>query len=268
MPLNGPDSEWDWGERDVGYADDLVTDWAVNQLGAMPGPFFLGVGLIAPHVPWYAPSQFWPGDIPLPAVLENDLDDVPGAGQALTTRTGMLHEWVIENGKWAEAYQAYLACIAHLDYNLGRLLDGLDNSPHADNTIIVFVSDNGMTTGQKGHWSKYTLWRESVQIPLIVTGMGQPGRVYDKPVAALDIFPTLTELCGLPAMPGVEGNVLTGGEDREITCVCDGHTARIDESWWQIEYADGGRELYNNAQDPLQWDNLAGEGVWLPLVEG
>jgi len=108
------------------------------------------------------------------------------------------HKWILENNKWKEAMQGYLASVSFFDAMLGRLLDALETSEYADNTIVVLWSDNGMHLGEKGRWSKFTLWQESTHVPLIVVvpGLTEPGGVCKRAVSLLDIYPTLVDLTG------------------------------------------------------------------------
>lgn len=270
---NGYSLEWDWGPIEANHIDDQVTTWAVNRLQTLSKPFFLGIGLVAPHAPWYAPPQFFEGldNIPLPPVLVSDLDDIPQPGLDLISQTGMPHDWVVANNKWEEAYYSYLACLKHMDYNIGRLLDALDASPHANNTIILFVSDNGMTTGQKEHWSKNTLWQEACATPVVISGPGIVPREIDSTVGLVDLYPTLAALCGLPVPAGVEGVSLIPllqGEatDREVVTFCNGHQATTTYAWRHIMYSNGDEEWYLRPLDPFEWTNIDRGTINLPVI--
>ena len=218
-PVNGiaGAAHFDWGPVDVpdeAMGDHKTVSRAIEFLGqGHDRPFFLAVGLIRPHLPWYVPRKYF-DEFPLsgvvrPEVKADDLDDIPAAGRAMA-RPGGDHRKVVQAGQWDKAVQGYLASIAFADAEIGRLLDALDASPHARNTIIVFWGDHGWHLGQKEHWRKFALWEEATRVPLIVVapGVTHPGTRSDRTVSLLDLYPTLIELCGLPQKTGLEGESL------------------------------------------------------------
>ena len=199
--------------------------------------------------------------------METDLDDVPPAGVKMARPEGD-HAKMLESGRWKEAVQAYLAAITFADAMVGRLIDGLDKSPYAQNTIVVFWGDHGWHLGEKQHWRKFALWEEATRAPLIfvVPGVTKPASVCERTVDFMSIYPTLTDLCGLPTPSHVEGQQHSpaaarpcGRWDRPAitTHGYKNHAVRT-EGWRYIRYADGGEELYDEAKDPREWVNLAG----------
>ncbi len=104
--------------------------------------------------------------------------------------------------------QGYLASITFADTQIGRLLDALEKSEYAKNTIIVFFGDHGWHLGEKEHWRKFALWEEASRVPFIVyaPGLSKENSVSERTVNLLDIYPTLAELCNLPAKKELEGN--------------------------------------------------------------
>jgi len=176
-PVNGsPLSErFDWSAvstTDMAMGDGQVVTWSVEQILAKSNaPKFNAVGIYRPHLPWYLPQKYFDmyplEDIVLPAVLENDLDDIPELFIQLGRGGGNLspmaiHDWIVEDetkGRWREGVRAYLASISFADAMLGHLLDALEQSGRADNTIIVLWSDHGWHLGEKARWRKETLWR-------------------------------------------------------------------------------------------------------------
>ena len=171
--------------------DDAMLDhrnvtWLIEQLQKKRDqPLFLAAGLTKPHIPWNVPRKYYDRfpveTIELPPNLPTDLDDVPPAGvhMARTTAQGDMpesdHDRVLRTGRWKETIQGYLAAIAFMDGQIGRLIDALDQSPIRDNTIVVFWSDHGWHLGEKLHWRKQTLWEESTRVPFfwIVPGIDQ-----------------------------------------------------------------------------------------------
>lgn len=269
-------AQFDWGPVDAGDAEmgdyKLVT-WAAEQLGKKHDrPLFLAVGFVKPHLPWYVPKNYfdmYPLDsIQLPKVLEGDLKDVPAAGVRMARPEGD-HKAVVAAKQWHRAVQGYLAAISFLDGQVGRLLDALDKGPHGDNTLVVFWGDHGWHLGQKEHWRKFALWEEATHAPLIwvVPGLTKAGGRCERPVDFMAIYPTLCDLCGVPAPKDVEGTSLrpllkdpAAAWDRPaITTHGRGNHAVRTERWRYIRYADGSEELYDHAADPLEWTNLVGD---------
>ena len=105
-----------------------------------------------------------------PQVDEHDLNDLGAAGQkfALDPITAGTHSLVAKHQQWQSAVLAYLACITYVDRQVGRLMQALDESPYGDNTWIVLWSDHGWHLGEKQHWGKWTPWRQSTRVPLII----------------------------------------------------------------------------------------------------
>jgi arylsulfatase A-like enzyme len=278
-PFNGLkdfQGEFDWGvlpKKEAEYGDQRAVDYGLDVLGKRHDkPFFLAVGLWHPHIPMYAPQRFfdlYPEDtVTLPKSPEGDLDDVPPIGREFAAvRRGELDR-IRREGKWKDAVRAYLAAISFADAMIGRLLAGLDKSPYAKNTVIVFFSDNGWHLGEKEHWHKSTLWQRSTHVPMIVAAPASSaqGRPRTQPTSLLDIYPTLLELCGLPRNMRNEGESLVPlmrdpAVKRNPVAITyqQGNHAVCDERWRYIRYRDGGEELYDRSVDPDELHNLASD---------
>ncbi len=275
---DGFDGEFDWGvlpyaEND--YGDVRAVEFAEEFLARKQGkPFFLAVGLWHPHVPMFAPQKYFdlypPDKVRLPKIVERDLEDLPATGGKLAAFRRDEHERIVKEGKWKDGVRAYLAAISFADALVGRTLAALEKSPYAKDTVIVFWSDNGWHLGEKQHWHKSTLWQRSTHVPLIVAGpsVRAPGKARTAPVSLLDIYPTLVELCGLPAKADLEGISLApqlrdpaAKRDAVISTFNPGNHAVITPRWRYIRYADGGEELYDRAADPGEFQNLAGKPI-------
>lgn len=285
----------DWGvfpARNEEQSDYQIANYAVGRLSQPASePFFLGVGFFRPHVPFYVPQE-WFDLYPLDEIIllpakDGDLDDLPAAARSKVGRSQAFDaEWVKANGKAREIVQAYLACVSFVDAQVGRVLDALERGPHRDNTIIVLFSDHGFHLGEKDHYGKTTLWERSTRVPLIIAGPGisRNGKC-DRPVSLLDLYPTIVELAGLPARPGLSGRSLARLLRNPgikwgapvVTTWREGNHAVRSERWRYIRYRNGDEELYDHANDPHEWTNLAADRKataakarlqqWLPRID-
>ncbi len=285
LPRGGPWQyvETDWGgldatDKEFG-GDWLVSKWIGEQLEKRHDkPFFLACGIYRPHEPWFVPKKYF-DQFPLeniqlpPGYREDDLDDLPSAGKRRGPNRYFNH--IRAHKQWKQGIQGYLASIAFADAMVGRVLDALERGPHRDNTIVVLWSDHGWHLGEKQHWQKYTAWRVCTRVPLIVrVPVGTPGlaegtkagSVCRKPTNLLSLFPTLTELAGLPANTASDGPSLVpllGNPDLDwahasVTHLSDpGSYGLSTEDWRLIHYANGDEELYDSGNDRYELTNLA-----------
>lgn len=275
-PVNGipKTRHFDWGpvdNPDEDMGDWKVASWAIGQLGKKHNkPFFIACGFYRPHLPWYAPKKYFdmypPDKITLPNVNKNDLDDVPPIGKKMAKPQGD-HTKVLRHKQWRKAVQGYLASITFVDTCVGRVIDALDKSAYADNTVIVLWSDHGWHLGEKLHWRKFALWEEATHNVLMVVapGVTKPNGRCSRPVTMLDIYPTLIELCNLRAKNELEGTSLVPllknpeapWEHPALTTHGrNNHSLRC-ERYRYIRYSDGTEELYDHDNDALEWKNLA-----------
>lgn len=286
-PINGiPNTaQFDWGPVDVDdkdMGDWKVAEWAASELSRTHDtPLFLACGLFRPHLPWYVPQKYfdlYPLDsITLPIVNENDLDDVPAAGVKMAKPNGD-HRKVVDHDQWRQAVQGYLASISFADAVLGHVLDALDAGPWGDDTVIVLWSDHGWHLGEKLHWRKFALWEEATHNTLIVVAPGHttPGSRCDRAVDLIDIYPTVTELAGVPERPGLESRSLVPWlkrPDKErkrpaLTTYGQGNHSLRSDRWRYIRYSDGSEELYDHSNDALEWTNLAGRPEYAAVISG
>ena len=199
-----PESAWaPWGPLEVDDAemfDVQVVDWTIAELKkSHDKPFFLACGFTKPHLPWYVPKKYFDMHplerIKLPETLDSDRDDLPAFGRKLAAEVytvstssnfsphGEDHLMVLKHNQWKRAVQSYLATISFADAHVGRLLDALDASEHADNTIVVLWGDHGWHLGQKQHWRKHTLWEVAARTTLIISSPARGSARCDQPAA-------------------------------------------------------------------------------------
>ena len=298
-------SAWSpWGKTDLSdeeMFDGKVVSWIVSELEKKHDqPFFLACGLTKPHLPWIVPQEYFErhplAGVTLPATLKGDLADVPAYGKKLARQVfdpsanrnfaalGGDHANVIANGQWQVAVQAYLATISFADAQIGRVLDALQGSEHADNTIVVLWGDHGWHLGEKEHWRKHALWDVSTRTPLILVApkvMVAAGRVVrnrtcNQPVSLIDLYPTLVDLCGLPKREELDGRSLVPllrNPDQQwnypvvITYGFKNHAIQT-QRYRYIKYHDGGQELYDHETDPNEWTNLIGSVDYQDVIGG
>ena len=207
---------------DSAYYDGAQTDWAVGKLEALANagePFFLGVGYYRPHLPFNAPKRYWdlydPASIPL---AENDFipRNVPPMAmnnmRELRGYTDFRNVPLPSEGRVAEdearaLKHGYLASVSYVDAQIGRLLDTLERTGLADNTVVVLWGDHGWKLGEHNSWGKMTNFETDTRAPLILRAPGvvRAGLATERLVEFVDIFPTLCELCRVPVPPRLEG---------------------------------------------------------------
>jgi len=265
----------DWGafpSADSLMPDDHSADWAIERLNRnYDKPFLLSVGFLRPHVPLYVPQKWFdmhPLDgIQVAPYKSDDLDDIPSVGLKINDLPMMPStEWAIKTGQWKNIIQAYLACISFVDSEVGRVLTALENSKYGDNTIIVLWSDHGYRMGEKGTFAKHALWESATNAPLMFVSPKLPkGKVINTPVEMLSIYPTLLDLCGLPAYKRNEGldlvpTMLSDSIDTSASAITtygmNNHAIKA-KGFRYIRYEDGTEELYNHKIDPNEFDNEA-----------
>lgn len=268
-------TQTDWAaypEQDSLMTDFQSAQWAVHKLQQKHDkPFFMGVGFVRPHVPWYAPQKWFDmyplEDIQTPPYNPNDFDDIPAMGQRVADVPMMpTTEELIKAKEWKKALQAYLACISFVDAQLGKVLDALENSDYANNTIVVLWADHGYHLGEKNRFAKQALWeRDTRTLLTIKTPDGIQNQTSNAPVQLLDIYPTLTDLCKLPRNELNEGNslvpILTNSKKQTIHPALSfygvGNVAVRTEDYRLMQYEDGSIEFYDMKNDPNEWHNLA-----------
>jgi uncharacterized sulfatase len=206
-------------------------------------PFFLAVGFVKPHVPFVAPKKYFDLYDPARITLPPDFAPKPVAGgpdlppPALRPNFDLFIRREATEAQAREATVAYYAATSFMDAQVGRVLAALDRLGLRDNTIIIFFGDHGFHLGEKGMWSKQSLFEASTRVPLLIAApmvaqAFQPAqdrqanpppaaalqpanapatgllRTCGRTVELLDLYPTLAELCALPVPAGLAGKSL------------------------------------------------------------
>jgi arylsulfatase A-like enzyme len=294
LPANGglswvdrPNNTWnsfDWAPLDVSddeFPDGKIANWGVEQLSKKHDkPLLLAIGFYKPHQPFFAPRKYFEmhdsEKVRLPKTIGDDLSDVSPPGKYLATKpwTSGTHATVTKYDAWRDAVRAYLATVSFVDALVGEVVAGLDSGPHADNTWIVLWSDHGWSLGEKQHWGKHVPWTECVRVPLIVIPPRgkQPsgfkaGSRCEARVSLLDLYPTLTDISGLPARKELEGRSLlplianpnAEWNEAVVSTIGRGTHSVATDRWRYIRYFDGSEELYDLRKDTEEWSNIASQ---------
>ena len=233
--------------------------------------FWLGVGFVRPHVPFVAPRPYYKPFKPyermvLPEKVPGNWDDIPKPGINYCTSTNMK----MDLRKQKKAVGGYYASVAFLDAQVGKVLRAVDEAGLRERTIVIFTSDHGFHLGEHDFWAKVSLRDESAGVPLIICVPGKKPAICDSLVELLDLYPTLSRLCGLGIPKNIQG--------RDISPMLDDPNYRVRDAafsvapmrkgfllreadWAYIQYgenASGGIELFDLRNDPRQYANLAG----------
>lgn len=268
---------------DLVHSDGKTAAKAVELIGKFAKadkPFFLAIGFVRPHVPFVAPARYFeafkPYDkMPLPPKLPGAWDNIPKAGVNYKTSLNMK----MDERRQRKAVGGYYGAVAYMDAQVGKVLDALEQSGAADNTIVIFTSDHGFHLGEHDFWAKVSLRDESAKVPLIIAAPGKKPGVSEALVELIDLFPTTARLAGLEVPERLQGRDLTAVLDDPRQSVRDaafcvapmtkGFLLR-DDRWAYIQYGENaslGVELYDMRDDPKQYVNLADKPEFAPTVE-
>jgi uncharacterized sulfatase len=248
-------------------------------------PFFIGMGFFRPHTPFVATKQWFdkypPDVIKLPDVPPDDLADIPDIALMIKPNDYGLAEKDLK-----DCVRGYLASVAALDAQVGRLLDTLDRLKLTDNTIVVFFSDHGFLLGEHHQWQKQMLFEPTARVAMIIAGPGVKGGggTAKNPVELLDVYPTLAELCSLTPPKNIEGRSLkplladperdwdhpaftqvTRRREKQLLMGYSVRNARWRYTQWSKDGQDG-EELYDEQNDPGEIHNLAKDPSQAALI--
>jgi arylsulfatase A-like enzyme len=249
--------------------DYLTAKWFENKLqDKYDKPFFMAVGISKPHLPFVVPQEYFDmygvDTIKIADYKMDDLDDIldKNGKKVYTAEPDFL--WSKHYGIEKEVARAYMASISYADACIGVVLDALEKSKYADNTIIILYGDHGWHLGEKLRYRKATLWKEATQLPFVMFVPGMKGKQdCFRNVNLIDLYPTLIDLCALPKkeLDGKSFVPLLKNPKKEwapaITTTGKGEHSVMTEKWHYIEGRKGTVELYNLEKDPMEWENLA-----------
>lgn len=255
---------------DTGHTDGMVAEQAIALLRTAKQngkPFFIAAGFYRPHVPEIVPASYFelypPGQVAVtPTTPQRIAAVLPAAKTMSPDNLGMLPD------EQQAFIRSYYAAASFMDAQVGRLLEAVEQLGLADDTIVIFTSDHGFLLGEHGQWQKQMLFEESARVPLMirVPGARTAGQRSPRPVELLDLYPTLTELAGLPHYARNEGSSLRpllnkpadpGWKKPALSQVSGGRSVRTERyRYTEWESGKSGRELYDYVKDPLEQVNL------------
>ena len=298
-------STWNVGDL---VPDEICAAQAVNFINSYDEnkPFLLTIGFVRPHSPYYAPEKFFESpyvpelnNVVLAPINNNDYNDIYGpvnnSDQDLAQSSGWYKYTTYKNmgldqyndperclREWT---QAYLACVAFVDEQVGKVLDALENSSDPnirENTYVIFTSDHGYHLGEKQYIFKMSPWEESCRVPFVMSGPGvASGQICTTPISLVDIYPTCIDIAEINEPHDLDGNSIKdlledpvngywGGVDFSSSGI--GSTASVSrnqralpntahwsirtERYRYIHYRDGTKELYDHTNDPNEWNNI------------
>ena len=276
------------GLSDAAHSDGKnarrIAEWLTSRAYG-DKPFLIACGFHKPHIPFLAPDSYYTlypkESLKLNLPPANDWDDIPSvAATKQYLDYGFPALGKEDDARRRELTQAYYACISFMDAQLGVILDALKESGQWDNTIIVFIGDNGYNLGEHFMWGKVLLFEESARVPLIVRVPGVTNRklINNGLVELVDLFPTLAELCSITPPANLQGRSLipmlrdpaAAGKDYAYTVVRRGNAlgyAIRFERWRYTEWATPDKaELYDLTTDPREFTNLANQPAQAPVV--
>lgn len=273
MPKRG-EGKFDWGGtgkplEEMG--DHKVVNWAIEQLEASRDkPLFLAVGIYRPHMPWFVPDAFYDQyetvEIKPPTNPDGWDKNMP---KSLARGPRRFAEYTGKPGP----SRGYAACISYADFELGRLLEGLEDSPIADNTIVVVWTDHGWHLGEKEHFSKFTLWEESTRVALLILTPGAKQKEVVTAVSLLDVYPTLLALAGLPENKNNEGQNLLPIIEAEtdlnraiVTSSSENYHAVRDGRYRYLKSKQA-EALFDHFNDPREFTNIANNPGSAAIIE-
>lgn len=286
------------------FRDEEHAIWVKNLLkeleakGENQKPFFIGMGLSKPHTALVAPQKYFDmypvNEINMPKMQNEKNKNLGFLKENTPYSKGYKHYEAMKKAYpdsleygLRKYMQAYMACVTFADDIIGSVLDELEKSPFADNTVVIFVSDHGYDFGQKNYLFKNSLWETSTSIPFYVYCPGkeyQHGIKVNHPISLIDIYPTINDICGLSdntikddkgaklsgysIVPFLkEGDATKDWKGPEVALTLVGNPDNKDvkkqnysiksKEWRYILYSNGKEELYHSVNDPYEWNNLA-----------
>lgn len=265
----------------IDYDEDVVHH-AVRELYTRARsndkrPFMMTVSLTHPHDPYVITRKYWDlyadSEIEPPRVPYIPVEKRDPHSQSLYYHYGQ-DKCTLTDEDYRNARRGYYGMISYVDDLFGRLMDALNDTEFAEDTVIIFTADHGDMIGERGMWFKKTLYDPAVKVPLIIAHPDHRPGGSSVPVSLLDIFPTLLDIAGIDEhqirtpvdgkslMPALGGEALSGpvfvehidgGTSAPRVCIRDGNKKLVLSRAYPPQ-------LYDLIVDPFEQMNLAGTG--------
>lgn len=272
---------------DLSYPDGLTTQLAIHkikELAQQADPFFLGVGLFKPHLPFNAPQKYWDmydGDkIPISKSSERpknvnrqSLTQSEEFNQYLLGEEHPTLDSPVSTAYAQKLKHAYYASVSYIDAMIGQIVNTLEQEGLDKNTIIIVWGDHGWQLGDHRIWGKHTLYDISLKSAYIMKlpSVERNGHVIDEVISSVDFYPTLMELCAIP-MPSIRydgssyAQLIKKGKDKNWKNHAFGYfnngitlkTPRYRITKYYNNY-EPQIELYDHKKDPHEIQNIASE---------
>ncbi len=260
-------------EKGIGLTPNISAEFADAAIALIEQsqrdrPFFVQVNFTAPHDPLYMPpgfeGRYKPADMPVPP---NFLPQHPFDHGNFSGRDEELWPWPRTKQLVRNELALYYAIVTHLDQQIGRILDALERTGEADNTIVVFSADHGLAIGSHGLRGKQNMYEHTVTVPMIFAGPGVPkGERRNAQVYLRELYPTLCEMVGVEIPATVEGlsfAAIVKGQKQKLRDEAFGYFADSQrmirgDRWKYMNYPKAKREqLFDLAQDPFELHDLS-----------
>lgn len=260
--------------NDEDYADGRVAAETIERLQAAKQrrqsdgtPFFIASGFARPHLPFSAPQKYWdlydPASLPMP-----QHEDLPAnAPKVAGKRGGEISNYKpvptepnadFDDELKRNLIHGYYASVSYVDAQIGKVIEELDRLELSDNTIVVLWGDHGFHLGDLGIWTKHTNYEQANRIPILITapGVTQPGSSTKQLAESVDIFPTLSELAGLPIPSGPQPI-----DGVSLVPVLQDPSARVrDHAYHAYPKRKLGRSIRTERYRLVQWKAFDGKG--------
>ena len=181
--------------------------------------------------------------------------------------------WKMDLTQQKKVVRAYYASVSFMDAMTGKVLKALEETGQRDNTIVIFTSDHGYHLGEHDLWMKVSIHEESAKVPLIICVPGKKPAVCHSLAELIDLYPTVSKLCGLKIPGNIQGKDISAMLDDPAVKVHDvvlssgkGRLLRT-ENWAFLDYGKSG-ELYDMEKDPKQYNNLINDPKYAKVLSG
>jgi arylsulfatase A-like enzyme len=261
------------------YPDIDIADAAVQRLQSLgTNRFFMSVGFFKPHLPFNAPQEFFAlydtNSLPFSPSPEQSIgidsrsNSPSGEPRNNYGHPGQPSDWHdrVDTEYHMELRRAYFACVSFIDAQIGKVLDEVNHSPLATNTVVMIWGDHGWHLGDNNLWGKHTKFERAARSALIIRTPDMPfkGHQTDAIVESVDLFPTLAELCDLPPPSHLDGISLVPvlddprhpGKDAAITYWTDCSSLRTDTHRMVYYHNNSFTEVFDHAVDPWEQTNV------------